>query len=541
MRSRVFGSLLILSSALFFLAPPGQCQWVRRFHAPTPRIVPIQGLKAYVSGGKLRLRLKAFLRLALLNDTNIHITQLNMYTAQASVLSANSPFDPSFTMGFSGTRTLTPQSSQISGAQTLSDLSQDLNVGYTQDLPTGQDFTVGFSSDRADTNNAFSYLNPSIATGLNFNLTMPLLENRGNIQYTVPLQQAKIAFMVTTDQTDATVANDLVTDANQYWATVEARDAITVQQQALALANKSYQHDALALKLGALAPGSIFQDESQVAADKVSLVQAQSSYQQQLVLLRRIIGANLNPVTRNIPIVLEEDPSTLPVTPPPIPVSQAVALALRRRPELIAAQRQLVSDQMGLRMAHNALLPQLDLTGTYGAAGLGGNQIPVTSSLGTSGQFVPGGLTDSFRQLFGFDYPTYGFSLEFTLPIGNSANEARLANNLVSVAHDRYSERQEQQQIIQDVRLADTQLGMAVKQVNSAKTSLDLSQKNVAAQQQAYLLGTTTIFELLQAQLQMAQAQETLLSSYIGYQEAKIAYQRADWTLLSQLHLVIQH
>lgn len=541
MRSRVPGLLLILSSSLFFLAPAGQCQWVKRFHAPAPRIEPVQGLQAYISGGKLRLRLKAFLRLALLNDTNIHLTKLAMYSAEATVLGAHQPFDPSLTLGFGSTRTVTPQSSQISGAQTLSNLTQVGNVGYTQALPTGQDFTVGFNSNRQDTNNAFSFLNPSIATGLNFSVTMPLMENRGNVQYRVPLEQAKIAVMVTTDQTDATVANQLVSDADQYWATVEARDRITVQQQALALAEKSYQHDALALKLGALAPGAIYQDESQVAADKVNLLQAQSSYQQQLVLLRRIIGADLNPATRNLPIVLEENPADLPVTPPPIPVRQAVQLALRRRPELTAIERQLVSDKMGVRVSHNALEPELNLTGTYGAAGLGGNQIPVTSSLGTTGQFVPGGLMDSFRQLFGFTYPTYGFSLQFTLPIGNSANEERLTNSLVSVAHDRYNERLEKQQVIQDVRLADTQLAMAVKQVASAKIALSLSKKNVAAQQQAYLLGTTTIFELLQAQLQMAQSQDTLLSSYIAYQEAKIAYQRADWTLLSQLGLVLRH
>lgn len=539
MRSRVLGLLLILSSSLFFLATPGHCQWVRRFHAPTPRVEPVQGLQTYISGGKLRLRLKAFLRLALLNDTSIHITKLAMYSAEAAVIGAHAPFDPSLSLGFGSTRTVTPQSSQISGAQTLSDLSQSGDVSYSQNLASGQDFTVGFSSNRIDTNNAFSYLNPSIGTGLNFSVSMPLLENRGNVQLRVPLEQAKIAYMVTTDQTDATVADQLVTDADQYWATVEARDQITVQQQALALAEKSYQHDALALKLGALAPGAIYQDESQVAADKVSLLQAQSSYQQQLIRFRRIIGADLNPVTRNMPVELEENPADLPVTPPPMPVGQAVQLALRHRPELTAIERQMVADNMGLKLAHNSLEPQLSLTGTYGSAGLGGNQIPVTSSLGTSGVFVPGGLMDSFRQLFGFDYPTYGFSLQFTLPIGNSTNEERLTNSVESVAHDRYNLRLEKQQVIQDVRLADTQLAMAVKQVSSAKIALGLSQKNVAAQQQAYLLGTTTIFELLQAQLQMAQSQDTLLSSYIAYQEAKIAYQRADWTLLGTLGLVI--
>lgn len=240
--------------------------------------------------------------------------------------------------------------------------------------------------------------------------------------------------------------------------------------------------------------------------------------------------------------MLEEDPANLPASPNLPAVNDAIAAALRRRPELQAVERQLIADKLGVRMAHNALLPQLNLSGTYGSSGLGGDQIPVSNSLGSGpSAFVPGGFSDSLRQLFGFGYPYYGFALQFTFPIRNSANTAHLTDTLVATDRDLYSERQQRQQIIQDVKLADTQVKMAAQEVQSATLARDLSIKNVAAEQQKYELGTTTIFELLQAQVQLSQTQETLLNANVTYQEALIAYKRATWTLLNSLGLVITH
>lgn len=540
--SRRAAFLAALFAAGLLLASPAAAQFVKPFRYSAPRVEPIQGIGRYVHDGKLRLTLRGFLQLVLANDTEIHIAQLAVNSAATGVTSALAPFDPTVSASFGPTRTVAPQYSQISGAATLDTLTQNGSLSYSQTLPTGQSFQVGFSSNRTSSNSQFSTFNPSYATGLNFGVTMPLLENRGFLQQITPLRQAKIALLVSTDQTDAQVANLLVSAADQYWNTVQARDSITVQQQGLALAQKQYQRDEHALQLGALPKEDIYQDQTQVATEQVQVLQAQSAYEQQLDAFRRLIGADLEPATRTMDVVLEDDPANVPETPPTEPLEQAISQALRRRPELTAIQRQLAADSLGVRAGHNAMLPQLGLTGTYGAAGLGGNQIPVSNSLGTGPTaFIPGGFSNSVGQLFGFGYPYYGFSLQFSMPVRNSANAARLTNALITEDHDRYSEREEEQQIIQDVKTANTQILMAAQEVKSAKLARDLSVKNVAAEQQKYQLGTITIFELLQAQVQLSQTQETLLNANVSYQEAIIAYQRATWTLLQGLGLVLTH
>lgn len=535
MSNRYFAAALALG-----LAAPLCAQSLLRIHVQAPKVESVQGLDSRIHNGELHLTLDEFYKLVLQNDTQIHILKLANDNARNAVLSAHSPFDPRLTASFNANRAVQPQTSQTSGASTLSQLSQTTSLGYNQLLSTGQQVQVTFGSNRNSSNSAFSTFNPSVGANFGFNFTQDLLRNRGNLQNKTQLLVAQTQLLVVGDQTQTQVADQLASAANQYWATVQARDQITVQQQALDLAQKSYERDQLSLKLGALAPGDIFQSQSQVAADQTQLLQAQSNYEQQLDQLRRLIGADLDPAAKAAKIILDDDPTAVTVAPPTVPVDQAVAQALQRRPELDVIQREQSEDRFQMAQVRDSLRPQLNLTGSYGSNGLAGDRVATVTPLGV----VVGGSSTGFgtavNQVFGFNSPTYGFSLQLQLPLRDSANEANLANALVSQTQHAYQLRDERQQISQDVRLADTQMRMAVSIVQSATTARDLAQKNVDAEQQKYQLGSITVFELLQAQVQLSSAQSQLLSAYTNYRRSQIAYDRATWSLLDSLHIKVQ-
>ncbi|MEP6715817.1 MAG: TolC family protein [Terriglobia bacterium] len=69
---------------------------------------------------------------------------------------------------------------------------------------------------------------------------------------------------------------------------------------------------------------------------------------------------------------------------------------------------------------------------------------------------------------------------------------------------------------------------------------LHLAQKNVEAEQQKYQLGTIAAFEVLDSQTRLSSAQSVLLNAFVGYQQAYISYQRATWTLLDGLGMVLE-
>jgi outer membrane protein len=527
--------ILLLAANVWAADLPLYNRFAERLRGPNVRVRMVEGVETRVQNGKLYLRLRDFVALVLKNNTEIQLTNLDVLTADSAVTAAKAPFDPTFGAFFTSMRTQSPQTSQISGAETLNSLNQQAQAGFSQVLASGQKIELGFSSNRMSNNNRFSFLNPSIMTGLNFSVMQPLLLNRGNLQYRGPLKIARTQLLIASSESETKIADMIALAARQYWDAIQARDNIRVQQQSVDLAQKSYDRDRIALELDALPKLEIYQSQSQVAQRKLSLVQAQFAYNDVLDGLRRLIGADLNPATRNVEIVLEDDPSSLPIDGTAQPIEDSIAAALASRPELKSVQRRGDIDDLNARMARNSMLPRLDIGVQGGGSGLGGNQVPVSGPLGEGpSTFVPGGVGDALSQMFGFRAPYYGFSIQMTLPVRSSLAQANLANALVSRARNKYQERQLQQQIIQDVKRAANELEMARAQIEAAKVARDLTQKNVDAAQKKYELGTITAFETLDAQSRLVSVESVILGAYTSYQKALIAYKRATWTLFDE-------
>ena len=512
----------------------------KRFHPETVQERDVEGIDQRIQDGKLVLDLHAFLALVLKNSTDIRLTQLDVYTASGNITGAKAPFDPTLLLSFNAVRNVQPEQSQISGAATLNDLNQSSAISYNQVLGVGPTISAGFNAARLSGNSAFSFFNPSITNGLNFSVTQPLLQGRGNPQLRAPLLIARTQLRIVSDQSRAAIANSISNSAGQYWEAIRARDNIRVAQQSLELAQKSYQRDRQALELGALSKLDILQSQSQVAQRKLEVIQAQFAYRQALDGLRRLIGADLRPNTVNIEMVLTDDPKALPPNFQALPLQDSIAKAVRDRPELSAAARRVAIDELNAKVARNSLLPRLDLSLQAGSSGVGGNQIPVVLPLGEgSTSFVPGGVGDSLSQLFGFGYPYYGFGITLGIPIRSSAAKSNLANSLVNRVRDRYSQRQTEQQVVLDVKTATNDLELAQESIHASIDSRDLASQNVDAEQEKYQLGAVTAFELLTAQSQLASAESSVVNAYVNFQKAVVEYRRAIFTLLDDFGVVV--
>jgi outer membrane protein TolC len=366
-------------SSQSFLVP----NWLRqRFNPRTTEVHEVQGLAEHIIDGKLRLHLRDFLELVLKNSTDVNLTRVNVFTAADQIIGAQAVYDPTLSLGFNTLRSIAPQSTQISGADTLSTLTQNSFLNYQQILPTGQTVNAGFAASRYSTNSAFNFLNPNINGVMNFSATQSLLQNRNNILRNAPVEIARVQLVVTSSQSEAHITDLVAAAAGQYWDAVRARDNIAVEQQAVDLAQKSYERDKKALDLGALASLDIFQSQTQVAERRRDLIAAQYAYREALDGLRRLIGADLTVELRSAELALEDDASELPDQASILPFEEALAAALRVRPELDAAHRRITVDDLNSRVARNLLLPRVDLTMQASASGLGGNQVALVGPLG---------------------------------------------------------------------------------------------------------------------------------------------------------------
>ena len=495
---------------------------------PLAPLTAPQGFEERIVDGKLVLTLEDAIRLAIANNTDIQVDETAVYTANNNIHRQYSLFDPVFTGSFVDQRIKSQTSSQLQGAQVLNTLSQTTQFGYSQTFAPGTNFQTAFVANKFSTNSGFATLNPSYATSWQFQVTQPLLKNFGTFANKAPIYIAKRNF----SQAEATFraeVNDLLLQViTQYWNVVLANEAYAVQNKSYEEAQKSYERDKKALSLGALPPLDIYRSESEVAARRVNLIQAEYLLKQAQDLFRQTIAANRDPKLNALDLQLTEKPEpSEPLL--QIDIATALGVAMANRPELEAANQQLAGDEINVRLAHNNLKPDLEINGFYAPTGLAGNAYstavpPVLLSTG--------GIGDSLNQMFGLKYPTYGGGITLRLPIKNHAAEADLADAKVTQHGDQYRQARTTQQVNLDVTNAVHQLEQAKLSLEAAKISRDLAQKNLQAEERKYQLGSSTVFFVLDAQTQLAQAEFALAQAQSGYQTALAAVDHATGRLL---------
>lgn len=495
---------------------------------PAPPLLPPNDFQDHVVNGKLVLSLDDSIRLALANNTNIHIDHYQIETAENNLQRVDAPFDPLLTSSFSDQRAKSPTSTQLQGAPVLNSLTQQTQIGYSQTFQTGTSFQGSFIANKNSTNSTFNFLNPSTSTTLEFNVTQPLLRNRGLFPNRAPiliaqrnLKQAHASFL-------ADVNNIILQIVSSYWNVVLARDNLSVQQKSLDEAQKSYDHDKKALSLGALPPLDIYRSESQVASRRVGVIQAEYSVKQAEDQFRQDIGADLVPAIRALDLDMTDQPQPVGEL-PTMDIPTALARAIANRPELEAAHQQLAADELSIRLAHNNLKPDLELSGFYWGNGLNGFEAGVVNT----------GIGTSLSQSFRFTFPAYGATLSLALPIKNHGAEANLADSLVSRRRDQYQERGTNQNISLEVTnavhaLEATKLGM-----EAAKVAVDLARDTLHADERKYELGAEPVFFVLDAQTQLAQAELNLIQSEVNFQLAVTRVDHATGDLLEHHHVQI--
>lgn len=494
-------------------------------------------LRDFLVGGKLDLSLKSFLELVMANNTDIQLQLLTLESPKNAITRALSTWDPTANAGFNSTRSASPSVTSLAGATTAISLNQPANFSFAETLPTGMQYTVGYSASKSSTNSSFATVNPSLSSSLSVSFSQPLLRNRGAAVNRLNLMMARSRYRVA----DSTLKNNLISlvgsAESAYWDVVQARENLRVAENSRKLAEDSLALSQLELDLGAISKLDIYNPQQQLANAKLAVSQARFSLTQTENALLKQISADLDPEVRRAPLELTENVDT-PIDDTPLDAEQYVARALRARPDLKAALQTLDTDDMQIRSAKNEILPSLSLTGSYSSQGVGGN-LYLQNAAGAGG-WTSGGLPDALSQMFGFGYPTYAFGLNLSLPLRNHAAAADMADALVQKKRDALTLRDSQQQVRLNVL-------NAVNNVESSKESLKLSivardfaAKYLDAENQKFQLGSEPMQFVLQAQTQLSQAESAVVQAKVGLRRNLLNLYTQTGELLDQRGIVTQ-
>src|SRR5579864_3059692 len=356
-------------------------------------------LRTYVVGGKLRLSLRDAVVLTIENNSAVRIQETQIESSKFALLGAHSPFDPLITSTDNIISSISPPFAFLQGTggnsfnTNFKNTSKNLQVNYSQTFETGTNVQTGVLTNIDSTNISLGFFNPFTTSTLTFQFTQPLLRNGWLAANRAALVIARRSLEQSRASFAAEVNNSVLQAVAQYWAVVQARGNLRVAQSSMEAAEATYKHDKRSLELGALPPLDIYRSESQVASRRVQVIQSEYALKQAEDALRLTIGADQDPYFQALDLELTEKPEPEGEL-RTIDTATALQQAIAKRPEFDANRAALANDQTRIRLAHNHLLPELDLQGLYASNGLGGSQF------NTSGQRLS---SSSINQLFGFN------------------------------------------------------------------------------------------------------------------------------------------
>jgi outer membrane protein TolC len=187
--------------------------------------------------------------------------------------------------------------------------------------------------------------------------------------------------------------------------------------------------------------------------------------------------------------------------------------------------------------------PQLDFVGSYGLVGLGGSQY--TYPEGTTGinriptGLIPGAYTDALSSLFTTNYPRWTAQLNFSYPLGFSAQQASVARARVQLNQVQAQVKQIELQVATDVTNAAINLQSGVERVQAAQAARELAQKTMEAEQSKFEVGMSTNYNVILTQRDLANAQINELQAILNYRRSVVELERLQQTTLQSLSVTI--
>ncbi|MGI8499106.1 MAG: TolC family protein [Gemmatimonadaceae bacterium] len=186
--------------------------------------------------------------------------------------------------------------------------------------------------------------------------------------------------------------------------------------------------------------------------------------------------------------------------------SQAVALALRNRPDLRAADEQLRAAQVGINAIRAERLPTVALFGDEGWIGLG--------------------YTRLLR--------TYDWGLQLSLPLFDGfRREGRVAEQEALAREIDVRRRDLREQAATDIRGALLDLASAREQLGAASERLRLARQELAQAQERFRAGVAGNADVITASLSLNSARTLVVDALSAYQSARISLARAEGGITS--------
>ena len=480
-------------------------------------------------GPNVELTLDEATARALERNLDIAVERLNPQSQELVLARVRAAYRPTFTSAFGQQSRINPPNSTLNGGNIVDNDTTTYNAGFTQNAPwLGGSLTFQFNNNRQVSSNLFNNYNPQFNSNFSATYNQPILRGLLIDNNRQQLRVTALNRDISEIQLQGTITTTLAAVRNAYWELVFAMQAVEVAQGSLDLAQKLLDDNRARVEVGTLAPLDVAQSEAEAANRRGALVGAEATARTaELALKRFIVNGTEDPLwrARITPIDRPEFRTA------PLDVETAVRSALTNRTDLAQARKTVESNDWSMKFMRNQTLPALDVTAQYGASGLGGQQAIRSGGGGITSVitgYIPGGYSDAWKTLTGRDFPNWNVQVNLSYPIGQSSADANYARARVQRNQATAQLRSLELQVAADVQNAALQVESSLTRYDAARAARELSQQRLDAEQSRFDVGLSTNFFVVQAQRDLATAQNTELRALLDYRRALVDFERAQ-------------
>lgn len=481
--------------------------------------LPTEELDKLSSGspGAKHMRLISAICRALELNQNLRVEKLRPEITNTGIESEEGAFDTTLnaalTQSSSHNSTLGPRNKDGSPRSPESDAvsrNTNLDVSLSGRLPTGTDYSLGFSANRNTTNRTL----PFYTEAANLNITQNLLRGAGCAVNLVRVWTAENNFVISLYQLQQ-VLIDLVSDVqNSYWDLYLATETLRIRITAYEVAKDQRLRSEELVRVGKSPPLDVLASQAEESS-RISdvIVAATNLKQRELDFLRLINPNNFKDCWRS-----RVFPSQEPILPTEkLNPDDRVCIATYYRPDLRQAQLDLANGDLDVLHTENGLLPALDFVLNSGSTGKGD----------TFGQ--------AFRQTKDLDFTNWTVGFQFSYPLQNRVAKAayRRANFSRLLAEE--SIRNFEQIIEVDVRRAIINIDATARLIDSTRVTSRLRAETLAAENEKFRVGRSTALLVAQAQRDLTTAQLDEITAVVANVKSYIQLYRVEGTALQRV------
>ncbi|MFH0731505.1 MAG: TolC family protein [Candidatus Omnitrophota bacterium] len=477
-------------------------------------------IEAYIESAKtdkvLKIGLVDCIAYALKGNSDIMIKRIEPKLKKDDVKIARAIFEPTLDADYT-LKDSAKKYPSVAYPEVFENRDIDFNVSLSGKLTTGTEYDIDFINERYLSNLTTQTINPYYVSQPKVTVTQPLFKdfdimvNRADI---VIAQNNKAVSEENFKNTVMDVINKTKTD---YYNYIYYLENYSIAKSSLELAQNLLEINKLRYDKGLVSSVDLLETETAAAQRQKALISAESGLKEAEDELKLVTNLFEDPELWNAGLELIDKPE---LKFEQVDLVESLKNAFKYRPDYISGRIDLKNKDIKIKAAKNALLPTMDLIGSY----------------------TLNGLSDEYRKVLDEldkDYRDWSVGAKFSIPWG-SGDRAKFDQRKLEKAQALIAFKKLEQDIIMDVkrsvRLADIQY----RQVLASALSKEKETLNHRAQKEKYAAGQISTHDMLDYQDKLAQAELDYIKSLIDYNIALCSLEKAQGLTLAKNNIKLE-